>query len=81
MNQKFLQISALLEYSNPDIQKGDTILVGRWKNSPAEVKGFGKDKNHQPTVKTNKGSYSLYRFRLQKLMKAKKTNESQKTNE
>jgi hypothetical protein len=56
----------------PGIEIGDTILVGRWRNSPAIVKGFGKDKNHQPTVKTNKGSYSLYRFRIQKLMPAKK---------
>lgn len=52
-----------------DIKVGDTILVGKWKNSPAIVKGFGKDKNHQPTVKTNKGVYSLYRFRIKKLMK------------
>lgn len=60
-------ISSILEQK--DIKVGDTILVGRWKNSPAVVKGFGKDKNHQPTVKTNKGNYSLYRFRIQKLMK------------
>lgn len=69
MNSKYFSICRLLEYTNPDIEKGDTILVGRWKNSPAIVKGFGKDKNRQPTVKTNKGSYSLYRFRLKKLMK------------
>ena len=69
MNKKFLMVSHLLEYSNPDISKGDIILVGRWKNSPAVVKGFGKDKNHQPVVKTSKGRYSLYRFRIAKLMK------------
>jgi hypothetical protein len=62
-------VSRLLEYSNPDIEKGDTILVGRWRNSPAIVKGFGKDKNNQPVVITSKGRYSLYKFRLQKLMK------------
>jgi len=60
----------LLETTN-DIKVGDTILVGRWRNSPAIVKGFGKDKNSQPTVKTNKGEYSLYKFRIQKLMKKK----------
>jgi len=58
------------ESKNPDIKKGDTILVGRWKNSPAIVKGFGKDKNKQPTVKTNKGTYSLYRFRIKKLLES-----------
>ena len=54
---------------NPHIKAGDTILVGKWRNSPAVVKGFGKDKNNQPTVKTNRGPYSLYKFRIQKLMK------------
>ena len=58
------------ETKNPDIKKGDTILTGKWKNSPAVVKGFGKDKNKQPTVKTNKGTIPLYKFRIQKLMPA-----------
>jgi hypothetical protein len=69
MNNKFLMVSRLLEYSNADLEKGDTILVGRWKNSPAIIKGFGRDKNKQPIVKTDKGKYSLYRFRIAKLMK------------
>ena len=69
MNQKFRMVSRLLESDNPDIQKGDTILVGRWRNSPAIVKGFGKDKNNQPVVVTSKGRYSLYKFRIQKLIK------------
>lgn len=64
-------ISKILE-SRTDFEIGDTILVGKWRNSPAIVKGFGKDKNNQPTVKTNKGSYSLYKFRIQKLMAKKK---------
>jgi len=59
------------EKTNPDIKKGDVILVGKWRNSPATVKGFGTDKNNQPTVKTTKGPYSLYKFRIQKLMKKK----------
>ena len=63
----------LAEKGNPDIKKGDTILVGRWKNSPAVVKGFGKDKNKQPTVKTNKGTISLYKFRIKKLMETFKS--------
>lgn len=59
----------ITEKKNYDIKKGDTILVGKWRNSPAIVKSFGKDKNNQPTVKTNKGTYSLYKFRIEKLMK------------
>ena len=71
MNKKFLMVSHILESANPDIEKGDIILVGRWRNSPAEVKGFGKDKNNQPVVVTTKGRYSLYKFRIKKLMKEK----------
>ena len=56
---------------NEDIKVGDTILTGRFKNSPAVVKGFGTDKKNQPTVKTTKGEISLYKFRIQKLMAAK----------
>lgn len=79
MNKKFIQICRLLEYSCPDIDIGDTILVGRWRNSPAEVKGFGKDKNSQPTVKTNKGAYNLYKFRIKKYMKDTKKSSENKT--
>jgi len=56
---------------NTDIKIGDTILTGRFKNSPAVVKGFGTDKNNQPTVETTKGTVSLYKFRIKKLMKKK----------
>ena len=63
-----------IEAVNPDIKKGDTILVGRFKNSKAIVKGFGVDKNNQPTVKTTKGIISLYKFRIQKLMGVKDEN-------
>lgn len=72
MNSKFLLLTALLNESSSDIKIGDTILVGRFKNVKAIVKGFGKDKKNQPTVKTNKGAYNLYRFRIQKLMSEKK---------
>jgi len=61
----------LTDTANPDIKKGDIILTGRWKNRQAVVKGFSKDKNNQPTVKTNKGLINLYKFRIKKLMKDK----------
>ena len=62
----------LLEYANPDVKIGDMVLVGKFKNRKAIVKGFGKDKNNQPTVKTTKGEYSLYRFRVNKYMPPEK---------
>jgi len=51
-----------------DIEKGDMILLGKWKNKKAEVEGFGKDDNGQPTVKTDKGEKPLYKFRINKMM-------------
>ena len=55
-----------------NIEIGDIILTGKFKNKRAEVEAFGKDKNNQPTVKTNKGEISLYKFRIQKLMPKEK---------
>jgi len=54
-----------------DIKIGDEILVGKFKNRKAVVKGFDKDEHGQPTVITNKGTYTLYRFRIPKLMEEK----------
>lgn len=65
-------IDAYLKENIPTPKVGDTVLVGRWKNRRAVVQGFGKDKNNQPTMKTDKGEYSLYRFRLASLMPPKK---------
>jgi hypothetical protein len=71
--------NVLYEYSNPDIKVGDMVLVGRFKNRKAIVKGFTTDKNNQPQVQTSRGTYSLYRFRINKMMpedKKKKFNET-----
>ena len=76
MNDNYKLVCTILEQS--DISVGDIILVGRFKNRKAEVKGFTKDKNNQPQVLTTRGTYSLYRFRLKKLMpqKGKSKNEN-----
>jgi len=67
MNKQFLLVSSVLTETS-DIVVGDTILVGRFKNRKAIVHGFTKDKNNQPQIITDKGTYSLYRFRIKKLM-------------
>ena len=64
-------VSMVLEATN-DFKIGDMLLVGKFKNRRAIVKGFGRDKNNQPTVKTTKGEYSLYRFRVNKIMPPEK---------
>ncbi len=64
-------IHNFLQESSKHFKVGDTILVGKWKNRSAVVQGFGKDKNNQPTVKTDKGEYSLFKFRIKKIMPEK----------
>ena len=56
-------------YQPPTLHTGDKILKGKFKNSPAEIKGFKKDKHNQPVLKTNKGDIQLFKPRVVKLMK------------
>ena len=55
-------------YQPPELSVGDRILKGKFKNSPAEIKGFTKDKHNQPVLKTNKGEVQLFKPRVTKLM-------------
>lgn len=55
-------------YQPPELAVGDKILKGKFKNSPAEIKGFKKDKHNQPVLKTNKGDVQLFKPRVTKLM-------------
>ena len=48
---------------NLDIQIGDTILTGRFKNKRVVVKEFGKDAKGQPTI----NGRPMLNFRIQKL--------------
>jgi hypothetical protein len=51
------------------IEKGDAVLVGKFKNRKAIVTGFDTDDSNQPVLKTNKGNQKLFKPRLVKLMK------------
>lgn len=51
-----------------DINKGDYILVGRFKNKRIEVKEFGEDENGLPTI----NGRGILKIRIEKLMKPKK---------
>jgi len=63
----------LKEVLNVDLNIGDTILVGKFKNKRAIVKGCcKKDKNNQPRIETDVGDRSLFKFRINKLMPEKK---------
>lgn len=52
----------------PDIEVGDEVLVGKFKNRKATVKGFKTDNNNQPVLKTDKGDQKLFTPRIKKLM-------------
>lgn len=54
-------------YQPPEIEVGDTVLVGKFKNRKAEVKGFETDEHNQPVLKTNKGDQKLFKPRIAKL--------------
>jgi hypothetical protein len=53
-----------------DLEEGDTILTGRFRNVPVKVKTIGKDELGQPTVNGRK----MLAFRIQKLMPKKTGN-------
>ncbi len=47
-----------------DLEKGDIILTGRFKNKPVEVKEFGTDEKGQPTI----NGRPILKFRIKKLI-------------
>jgi hypothetical protein len=51
------------------VEIGDTILIGKFKNRKALVKGFGSGKLNQPTILTDKGEIMMFKFRIPKLIK------------
>lgn len=55
-------------YQPPELAVGDVIMKGKFKNSPATIKGFAKDKHNQPVLKTDKGAVQLFKPRVTKLM-------------
>ena len=60
----------LTEKYEIDLEIGDTILRGKFKNKPVVVKDIGTDEHGQPTINGKK----MLSFRIKKLM-PKKTNE------
>ena len=61
----------LTEKYEIDLEVGDTILRGKFKNKPVVVKSFGTDDKGQPTVNGKK----MLSFRIKKLMPKKEVNE------
>lgn len=60
------------EENYPQIEIGDEIKGGKFKNKSMIVKDFGKDEKNQPTIKTDKGEKKLYAVRIKQEERYKK---------
>ena len=56
-----------------EINVGDTVEVGRFRNVVAKIKDISIDENGQPVIITNKGPKKLFSCRLSKLTPGAKT--------
>lgn len=56
-----------------EINVGDTVEVGRFRNVTARIKDISIDENGQPVIITNKGPKKLFSCRLSKLFPGTKT--------
>ena len=52
----------------PDLETGDELMVGKFKNRKATIKDFKKDDHGQPVAVTNKGDQKIFKGRVKKLM-------------
>jgi hypothetical protein len=56
-----------------EINVGDTVEVGRFRNVIAKIKDISIDENGQPVIITSKGPKKLFSCRLSKLTPGAKT--------
>ena len=56
-----------------EINVGDNVEVGRFRNVIAKIKDISIDENGQPVIITNKGPKKLFSCRLSKLTPGVKT--------
>ena len=56
-----------------EINVGDTVEVGRFRNVVVKIKDISVDENGQPVIITNKGPKKLFSCRLSKLTPGAKT--------
>ena len=56
------------ELDLPSLEVGDELLVGKFKNRRAAIKGFETDEHGQPVAKTTKGDQKIFKPRIAKLL-------------
>jgi hypothetical protein len=52
----------------PALEVGDILLVGKFKNRRATIKGFDIDEHGQPVANTDKGDQKIFKPRIEKLI-------------
>lgn len=65
---RFWELTEEKKLTLPDINVGDKIKVGRFKNRKAVVKGFKTDDKNHPVLKTTKGDQKLFKPLITKLV-------------
>jgi len=55
-------------FAPPKLSTGDTVMVGKFKNKKATIKGFDTDDNGQPVLNTTAGDKKLFNPRISKLI-------------
>lgn len=53
----------------PNLEVGDELLVGKFKNKKATISGFKTDQHNQPVATTDKGDQKIFKGRVSKLIK------------
>ena len=49
----------------PNLEIGDEIKIGKYRNKKATIKDYFLDKEGQPNIKTNKGDRKLFNFKIE----------------
>jgi hypothetical protein len=56
------------ELKLPDLDKGDVLLAGKFKNKKCTIDDFSTDENGQPIAQTDRGDQKIFKPRIAKLM-------------
>jgi hypothetical protein len=67
------------ELKLPDLEVGDILKVGKFKNRAAEIKDFSTDEHGQPVAQTTKGDQKIFKPRIAKLEPGAAPDEAPKT--
>lgn len=64
LDEKKKEEDELMKSYTISLEKGDEVLMGKYRNKKAEIKGFSLDKHNQPVMHTNKGNRKMTAFRI-----------------